>query len=211
MPQNITSRETFLSFVTLNYPALLSEGLETLLSLYTPEPDTLTSSYPKFDTDGTNPPFATSVSGFAVGWQQAANNLYAETTFVCPAYWLADAYPTKAWRYQVSTPNAFHGVDLAMLTTDPGKDVLRRAFQEIWGRYIISGDPTLPEATTTMLGDDIGAAAKWRAWGDGAQLLNLNSTAGRAHWKLADGITWEGGRGVRCDFWKEFGHVFAEV
>ncbi|KAK5659177.1 hypothetical protein OQA88_1267 [Cercophora sp. LCS_1] len=212
VPRNITSREAFLSFVTLNYPTLSSEGLRTLLSLYTPAAETISSTpYPLFDTDGINPPFATSVSGYALGWQQAANNLYAETTFVCPAYWLADAYGTKAWRYQVSTPNAFHGVDIAMLTTDPGKDVLKRGFQEIWGRFIVGGDPTLLEATTAKLGDDIGAAAKWRAWGDGATLLSLNATAGRAHWKIADGITWEGGRGVRCDFWKEVGSVFAEV
>lgn len=42
-------------------------------------------------------------------------NLYAESTFVCPSYWLAEAFTDKsraAYRYQFSVPVAFHGIDL---------------------------------------------------------------------------------------------------
>ena len=42
-------------------------------------------------------------------------NLFGENTFVCPAYWLAEAFTDKsraAYRYQLSVPAAFHTADL---------------------------------------------------------------------------------------------------
>lgn len=47
---------------------------------------------PLFGTLGDSGPSALNQSTFAIGQQQRANNLYAETTFVCPSYWLATAY-----------------------------------------------------------------------------------------------------------------------
>ncbi|KAK3319597.1 carboxylesterase family protein-like protein [Cercophora scortea] len=233
IPQNITTESSFLSVLTLNYPSLTPSSLAKILTLYS-IPTNATLS-PKFDTNGLTPPYATEVSAYASGWQQAANNLYAETTFVCPAYWLADAYSTrnknkKAWRYQFSIPNAFHGADMSPLLSDPTIPTARiqdpafiRGFQGVWGRFILTGDPT---ATTGV--DAVGAAGskRWRSWGgemeDGAvpvaavgeggsirwghDLLNLNVTSGapsKADWTVVDGDKWEGGRGERCALWAE--------
>jgi hypothetical protein len=182
-------------------------------------PDNITAAHPKFDTDGLNFPFATSVSGAAVAWQQAAYNLYGETTFVCPAYWLADAYTghgpgKKAWRYQVSTPNAFHGVDIGFLTGDPvvtgatgvAGEEFRRGFQEIWGRFIVTGDPTLAGKAP---GTAAASEDRWRVWGQGGthDMLNLNVTQGtsKADWSVVDALAFEDGRGKRCALWAEVG------
>ncbi|KAK3690451.1 carboxylesterase [Podospora appendiculata] len=231
IPQNITDEASFLAVLNLNYPSLNTPSLTKILTLYAIPANA--TSLSKFDTNGLNPPYATEVSAYASGWQQAANNLYAETTFVCPAYWLADAYAStpkkKAWRYQFSIPNAFHGADMAPLLSDPTVPTTRiqdpafmRGFQAVWGRFIVSGDPT---ATTGV--DAVGAAGskRWRSWGDeglppvavaaravGAgiryahELLNLNVTSGtpnRADWTVVDGDAWEGGRGTRCALWAE--------
>ncbi|KAL8686393.1 MAG: hypothetical protein Q9218_007134, partial [Villophora microphyllina] len=45
-----------------------------------------------FATSGTMGPTALNESTFGSGQQQRAFNVYAETTFVCPSYWLAEAF-----------------------------------------------------------------------------------------------------------------------
>jgi len=58
-----------------------------------------------FATLGDQGPTAVNVSQFAVGQQQRAYDIYAETTFVCPSYWLAEAFSDKgrkSFKYQYS-------------------------------------------------------------------------------------------------------------
>lgn len=234
--QNITTEAQFKSFVQLNYPLLSTENLASIVSLYR-VPANITIDSPKYDSNGRTPPYATSISNYAVGWQQAANNLYAETTFVCPAYWLASAYSgdlnpnardkhLQSWRYQFSPPNAFHGKDMDPLLSDlatPGtkEDVaFRKSFQSIWGNFIVSGDPTLTNAAANITAagnssDAVFAASSssWPPWGKGYALLNLNVTDGepyRARFDVVDGNAWEGGRGERCALWAKLGAVAKE-
>ncbi|KAJ4171741.1 hypothetical protein NW754_000320 [Fusarium falciforme] len=91
VPQNITTEEQFVDFIRYYYRALSNQDVATILSLYAPD-SRISAKSPKFASNGLTPPFSTDVSNFAVGWQQVANNLYAEAMFVCPAYWIADAY-----------------------------------------------------------------------------------------------------------------------
>ncbi|KAI0474359.1 carboxylesterase [Xylaria cf. heliscus] len=190
-PQNITSREEFISFVLTNYPRLSEQNLTRILELYS-VPENASKIYA--DSDGLNPPFSTTNSDLAVGWQQAANNLYAETTFVCSSYWLADAFGgakvKRSWKYQFSVPVSLHGADVAPLFSDPnvqgtGMDkVFRTAFQQIWGNFIVRGDPTLNavQVGTTKQGNITAAGAgNWPQWGGRPErdyLLNLNMTGG---------------------------------
>lgn len=126
---------------------------------------------PLFSTLGLSAPTALNQSEFAIGQQQRANNMYAETTFVCPSYWLASAFamssadtkektPTKqAWKYQFSVPPSEHGADLdayqAFNREALGKGTMneaaRTAVQLAWGRFIIYGDPTLPPEVVSSL------------------------------------------------------------
>ncbi|RYC64715.1 hypothetical protein CHU98_g1509 [Xylaria longipes] len=192
-PQNITSKEEFTSFVLRSYPRLSEQNLTRILDLYA-VPENASKIYS--DSDGLNPPYSTTNSDWAVGWQQAANNLYAETTFVCPSYWLADAFGGAkgkrkgSWKYQFSVPISSHGADVTPLFDDPnvqgtGMDkVFRTAFQQTWGNFIINGDPTLNTAQVdTAEQGNITAAStgNWLQWGGRPErdyLLNLNMTGG---------------------------------
>ncbi|KAK4205450.1 Alpha/Beta hydrolase protein [Triangularia verruculosa] len=215
-PQNITTESSFLSFLTLNYPVLSPDEIASILSLYTPSP--LPSSTPLYETNGLTPPFATELSAVGKGWQQAANNLYAETTFVCTAYWLNQAYSgqgKRGWQYQFSPPGVgFHGSDNAPLLQDPAvgrngtvmDEEFRRAFQGVWGRFITQGDPTV-EAS----GQGVAEAVRTDVWkAGGNDLLNLNVTVTASgerqnRWAVVDADEWEGGRGERCRLWADIG------
>ncbi|KAK2033787.1 hypothetical protein LX32DRAFT_724943 [Colletotrichum zoysiae] len=253
--QNITSQATFVKFLTTYYPKLTTSNVTEILSMYTQKYEDFlvaNSKYvnntdPGFDTDGLNAPFATTISNYAMGWQQVANNFYAEATFVCPSHWLADAYAAKAgaraWRYQFSAAPAYHGFDvgsgsdydilLAPVNT-PNSSVpssLRRALQTAWGDFIVNGAPTLRDTGPNMI-----FWPQWKEGGNGvASMLNANVTGGvliesdssfdgmvtlqitshmpggsgtpplQAVFEIADGDTWEDGRGKRCAMLAELG------
>ncbi|KAI1079752.1 alpha/beta-hydrolase [Whalleya microplaca] len=191
VPFNITSGDTFRGWLQTNYPLLSEENVTSILELYSVPS---ASSGILTNSDGQHEPFSTTNSGWAVGWQQAAVNLYAESTFVCPSYWLSDAYGAKqnknAWHYQFSVPPAPHGSDLVPLKADPEINgtsmdkVFRTAFQQIWGNFIVHGDPTLSTVqTTTPDGGNITAAGsgiwpQWKADLGENWMLNLNMTGG---------------------------------
>lgn len=181
---------------------------------------------PLFSTLGSAGPTALNQSEFGIGQQQRANNLYAEATFVCPSYWLASAYSNtqkeggeikKAWKYQYSVPPLEHGADLdsyyavnrEALGYGPLSPGFRTAVQQIWGRFIMFDDPTLPSdviesiktlSNGTTTGDDIIAAgsSSWPVWeegetgeGEGYRMLNMNVTGGhetKILWSSADGV-----------------------
>ncbi|KAI1136243.1 alpha/beta-hydrolase [Hypoxylon sp. FL0543] len=190
-PQGITTEEDFTGFLLNNYPKLTEDNITNILALYAvPE----NSSNILVETDGENPPYSTTNSEWAVGWQQAANNLYAETTFICPSYWLADGYAKKkggkAWHHQFSVPPGQHGLDLDPIrqpadTVGEGMDEeFRTAFQQIWANFIVKGDPTLSKVQTSVSGNgNITAAGTgtWPQWQGEAGcdwMLNLNMTGG---------------------------------
>ncbi|KAI0206974.1 carboxylesterase family protein [Astrocystis sublimbata] len=190
-PRNITTKEDFISFVLTNYPRLSEQNLTEVMKLYT-LPDDVTDA--RVDSNGQDAPFSTTNSNFATGWQQAANNLYAETTFVCPSYWLADAFGgsrgKRSWKYQYSVPISDHASDLATLFTDPdiqgtGIDkTFRTALQQTWGNFIVHGDPSLNTAQiSTTDGGNITAASagNWPQWGGRPEkdyMVNMNMTGG---------------------------------
>ncbi|KAJ8131483.1 hypothetical protein O1611_g2143 [Lasiodiplodia mahajangana] len=190
-PQNITTEEQFINFVLTNYPRLSEQNITSILELYA-IPDKVFNIYA--DSKGLSPPFSTTNSNFGIGWQQAANNLYAETTFVCPSYWMADAFAgtrgKSSWKYQFSVPISSHGADVTPLLADPktqgtGMDeVFRTAFQQTWGNFVVKGDPTLSPAQADTAGRGSIAAAgtgNWKQWGGRPgrdSLLNMNMTGG---------------------------------
>ncbi|KAK1975375.1 carboxylesterase [Colletotrichum cereale] len=196
--QNITSQATFVRFLKAYYPKLTALNVTGILDVYTQKHEDFlmanskdaNNTDPGFDTDGRNAPYATTMSNYAVGWQQVANNFYAEATFVCPSHWLADAYATKAgakaWRYQYSASPAYHGLDvgsgsdydvlLAPVDT-PNSTVprsLRRALQTAWGDFIVNGAPTLRDTGSNTI-----SWSQWKEEGKGvASMLNTNVTGG---------------------------------
>ena len=169
-------------------------------------------------------------------------NVYAETTFVCPTYWLAEAFTNNdrvAYKYQYSVVGASHGIDVASIIGPPlpnqGPD-FNKAIMTIWGNFITQNDPSISLLIANGVngtGDGL-AATTFPAWNLRNPLqLNLNETGGQAfsstsissqapnitefeepglmnEFSIVDAYSWEGGRGVRCDFWRSVGEIVPE-
>lgn len=170
-------------------PSMNADEIELVLEAYSIAP---VHQGPLFSTLGDHGPTALNQSEFGIGQQQRANNLYAEATFVCPSYWLANAFSKqvsdinsakRAWKYQFSVPPSEHGADLdayqafnrEALGLGTMTEAARKAIQLAWGRFIIQGEPGLPKTlvnslskvnngVTTSDGMDAIAAGNWTEW-----------------------------------------------
>lgn len=170
-------------------PTMKAKDVGLVLEAYSIAP---VDQGPLFSTFGDHGPTALNQSAFGIGQQQRANNLYAETTFVCPSYWLANAFSgqasdkdsaKRAWKYQYSVPPSEHGADLdayqafnrETLGLGTMTEAARKAVQLAWGRFIIHGEPILSRAlvdslsettndTTTGDGMDAITTGNWPEW-----------------------------------------------
>jgi hypothetical protein len=109
----------------------------------------------RFDTLGNTGPTALNQSGMATGLQQTVFDIFAESTFDCPGYWMAEAFSLgsrQAWKYQYSVEPNYHGADLsaywAVGASVPNAD-FRHAFQKIWGNFILHDNPTISVTDAT--------------------------------------------------------------
>lgn len=101
----------------------------------------------------------------------------------------------------------------------------------IYGNFVTGNNPSISnEIANGASSEDLSAshqAADWPCWNDDEQLmLNLNQTGGvpytagpvngvgvtqfrgpglRNELAVVDARAWEGGRGERCEFWREVG------
>jgi hypothetical protein len=193
----------------------------------------------RFDTLGSSGPTALNVSGMATGIQQAVFDIFAESTFDCPGYWMAEAFSQssrQSWKYQYSLEPNYHGADLSAYwsvgATVPNAD-FRYTFQKIWGNFILNDNPAISvtdatanytNATVPMTAAAGSSMISWPEYSTfSPQQMNLNTTGGVVDlvtvtddlsftirtgdgivntFSLVDSYTWEGGRGARCDFWR---------
>ncbi|KAK7955749.1 uncharacterized protein PG986_004971 [Apiospora aurea] len=191
-PQNLKTEDAFEGFLLDNYPLLTRENVTGILDLYG-LPANATNILA--DSNGQTPPFSTTNSEWGSGWQQVANNFYAEATFVCPSYWLAGAYTAKAgkrtskgdakaWRYQYSVSPASHGNDVQPAFNIPSpatakmpRDLLD-GLQHAWGNFIVHGVPSLAPVTS----EEETSKGSWPQWADKEghenYMLNFNVTGG---------------------------------
>ncbi|KAF2121291.1 Alpha/Beta hydrolase protein [Lophiotrema nucula] len=233
-PPTAKTLQAFRDYIDLTYP-LLTNGdkaaLEAQYSYIGDDHDTDLSA-PLYETPGTSYPTAVNQSGFATGQQQRLFNVFAESTFDCPSYWLASAFP-QAWKYQFSVPPAYHGADLTAYwsknAATPGMG-FKHAFQKIWGNFITKDTPVISVEdaragkSNATVPAGYGGNVNWPQWTEKSQsLMSLNTTGGvptfvnvtdnlkyyvylepgiTNNFKLADGAKWEGGRGARCNWWK---------
>lgn len=116
VPQNITTEDDLVAWLQLTFPLFKNSDIAKVL-LYYPSSNASTDyDDTQFATDGLMGANANNVSIVATGQQQRAANIYAETTFVCPAYWMAQAFsdpPRSAYKYQYSVIPATHGQDVS--------------------------------------------------------------------------------------------------
>jgi len=236
---NITTDADFEAWVRLEYPMLSASDLNQMFTTYYPPLNT--SVVPHATCGDCGVDTAVNVGSFYVGPQQRAINLYSETTFVCPSYWLAEAYnPSQgkqAYKYQYSIPAGQHGADLyaegLRAETPNVSPQFYEAFTTMWGDFITSGNPLISNALANGNSSvATNAASEWPLFTTEGQnayrMLSLNETEGveySAHVvaypvvnatqyqepglvndiREVNAYAWEGGRGVRCDFWKTVG------
>lgn len=233
VPGGIDTDAALQSWIQETFPGLSSANITELLATYNtggPGDGGTVYSYPldgpKFETDGTNWPTASDVSLAATGPQQRAYNIYGEATFMCTAYYLAEAFTSsgpphhEAYQYQYSVPFAFHGSDVSAYlgppTANQSPDFVK-AFRQIWGGLVVRSNPSILRGGGS-------SPYTFPAWTPTShQLVSLNTTGGTATtvpeiwggtgieydepglqnaFKTANADTWEGGRAVRCEFWR---------
>ncbi|KAF2660787.1 alpha/beta-hydrolase [Lophiostoma macrostomum CBS 122681] len=189
------------------------------------------ASNPLFETSGTFGPSAVNQSSFATGQQQRGFDVFAEYAFVCPSYWLAAAYHEGwKYQFSVSPAyhgfdlTAYWSKNAEV----PGKDFIH-AFHKVWGNFITQNSPVITvedakgsKANATVPEGEQGNI-DWPIWTESKPImLSLNSTGGvpsfrnvtdnlqyyvylepgvTNEFKLANGRSWEAGRGDRCDWW----------
>jgi hypothetical protein len=98
------------------FPLFTDNDIAKILLYYPSSNATDDPNAAEFATLGYTGPTAVNESQVGTGQQQRADNIYAETTFVCPSYWLAEAFSDKgrtSFKYQYSIPFATHGADVS--------------------------------------------------------------------------------------------------
>lgn len=213
VPSTITTEADLEAWLKLEFPSFSSAEIAQVLASY-PFDSSIDKTL-KFATNGISAPTALDVSQIATGHQQRAYNIYAEATFICPSYWINDAYssPTSSsYHYQYSIPFASHGDDVSAIfgPAQPNQPPeFTSIFRRTWGEFVKH------DASTAV-------ATKWVS-GPSAQMTNLNITGGTPYQAvtffgatvtqfqnpglqnslgLVDAYNWEGGRGKRCEFWQ---------
>ena len=249
VPQNILSEEDLVEYLHNTFPLFSNNDIAKILLFYPSSNTTASPNATLFATSGDSGSTALNQSSVGTGQQQRANNIYAETTFVCPSYWLAEAYSDKdfgqgrAYKYQFSVVPALHGQDVGAYFgqngAPPFSTSFSRAFKEIWGNFIINNDPSISNAVAqgqtngsiTMSSGQDNPATSWPPFSIyNPYQIDLNQTGGTftttnfgGHaiqtqtgqgatndFRLVNAYTWEGGRGMRCDFWRSMSELVPE-
>lgn len=116
MPQNITTEAALVAWLQLTFPLFSNDDIAKVLLYYPSSNATDNPNAVDYATLGYTGASAINESSVATGQQQRADNIYAETTFVCPSYWMAESFTDKgrqSYKYQYSVAAAQHGADVA--------------------------------------------------------------------------------------------------
>ncbi|CAK7205371.1 hypothetical protein SEUCBS139899_008141 [Sporothrix eucalyptigena] len=218
-PGGISTEAALVSWIESSFPGLSATNVSAVVATYAAN----YTGTALFETDGIHPPNANQVSQAGSGYQQQAYNIYAESTFVCPAYWLTGAFTQKsktAYQYQYSVPFAYHESDVAAYlgppTANQGPKFVT-AFRQIFGGMVVRNNPSILASVALP-------AFTFPSWSSSSHpLVVLNQTGGvpvtvpefwggtslqyndpglENDFSVANAVTWEGGRAARCDFWK---------
>jgi carboxylesterase type B len=149
----IDSTDAFQTWLQNAFPSVASTELEAILAAY---PISNLTSNDMFETTGLGLVTALDTSSFASGIQQRAYNIYVEATFVCPSYWLSDAFSTNnrtAFHYQYSVPGALHGSDVTAYfgpATPSQPRPFTTVFRQIWGHFATAANPATAKDLTNL-------------------------------------------------------------
>lgn len=124
VPRIIETINDLVDYIDRVFPMFSNNDLAKLLYYYDLNNASTDWGAPLWATAGDSGPTHINQSTAATGQQQRAIAMYGETTFICPSYWLAEAYSDnklggQGWKYQFTIPNAYHGADGAAYLRDP--------------------------------------------------------------------------------------------
>lgn len=208
---------SFLSYVRSTFPLFSRGDYSRLLDTYGFRNSSPQNNASRYDTLGDRGPTALNQSEMATGLQQTVFDIYAESVFDCPSYWLADAFAgghtKESWKYQYSVTPAYHGADLTAYfsigATTPTRGLIH-AFQKIWGNFIINDTPVISivdakgGADNSTVPEGVNRDISWPRWNRSSPLLmNLNTTGGTMVYdKVTDHLSYwlQEGPGVTNDF-----------
>jgi len=155
-PTTIKTEADLVAWLRLTFPLFTNGDIAKIL-LYYPTTNASTTG-PLYATNGISGASALNQSQVATGQQQRADNIYAETTFVCPSYWMAEAYTDHgrtSYKYQYSVAAATHGTDVSAYfgpaARTQGPD-LEAAFMQIVGNFVTTNNPSVSAAVANGAG-----------------------------------------------------------
>lgn len=110
-PHSISTINDLVDYIDTIFPMFSNNDLAKLLRYYELNNASTDWDAPLWASAGDSGPTTLNQSTAATGQQQRAIAIYGETTFICPSYWLAEAYSDnkfggQGWKYQFSIPNA---------------------------------------------------------------------------------------------------------
>ncbi|MCJ1249653.1 hypothetical protein MMC30_006879 [Trapelia coarctata] len=189
-PQNIVTEDDLVNFLRRTFPLFTESDISKVLFYYPSSNASVDLSNPEFATNGFLGATALNESTFATGQQQRANNVYAETTFVCPSYWMAEAFSDggrEAYKYQYSVIGAQHGVDVVGYFGPPTPNLgpdFENAFMTIWGNFITNNNPSISSAVANGASSNSTSTNPASTWPrftiTNPYQINLNETGGTA-------------------------------
>lgn len=177
-----------MAYLRQTFPLFSADNISEVLAAYPSSNASTDPSAPDYATNGITGATALNESTFGTGQQQRADNLYGETTFVCPAYWMGLAFTSPgyaSYKYQFSVIGAQHGSDVAgYLGPAPanyGPD-FEYAFMKIWGNFVTTGNPSITDEIANGASSNSTApnpASAWPAFSyQSPYQMDLNETGG---------------------------------
>ncbi|KAJ5543708.1 hypothetical protein N7513_007216 [Penicillium frequentans] len=182
----------FKTYVKDTFPRFTASDLSRLLEIYGSASSSHDSFGALYDTLGDRGLTAVNQSEFATGYQQTVFNIFAETSFDCPSYWLADAFSRsngkESWKYQYSVTPAYHGADLTAyfsVDTATPTEGIRHAFQKMLGSFIIKDSPVISiqdakgGSSDAIVPENSDGHILWPMWNSfSPMMMDLNTTGG---------------------------------
>jgi len=237
VPKGIDTIDDLVDYVRILFPNFSNNDIAKLLYYYPVGNASTDPSASLWATDGSSGG-ATNLnqSTAATGQQERAIAIYGDTTLVCPSYWLAEAYSDNgwggnAWKYQFSIPHAEHGADTYLYLRDFYSTDISYAFRRVLGNFIVNGNPSISSAVANGISTGnvtYNPISEWPPYSiyepvmanfnttcpeifvqSGLPYCGVNGTV-ENEISLVDAYSWEGGRGVRCDFWRMMGEKVPE-
>jgi carboxylesterase type B len=160
VPNNISTQNDLAAWAFDTFPTMDTQMWQQLLQAYPDPSDTI----------------------FYHSQQARANLMYGEGGFVCPSYWLVQAFPsTQAWHYQFSVPPAQHAQDVQYYFPSggippQGKETFSWVLTSAFVNFIVNWNPTIPASfgTSYKTSSGIFYGVPWPAYGIARETDQMN-------------------------------------